>query len=453
MTTTGTLEHLEPTSLHIDPNIRTTVSTDKGFLDSIRENGVLVPILGWRDEAGVVHVRAGQRRALAAQETGQPTIPVYLVDAASEDEARRLVEQMVENEHRDTLTDTDRIAAWKQMELAGLTVTAIARRTGTKRDRIKTGLSIAGSDTATTLVSDHGLTLDQAAILLEFDDDPDIITALTDTAAKDPGYFPVAVERARRDRAADRARAKVAQEEAAKGHQILEERPGWNETPYRLRMLTTADGGDVEPDAIQGKPGVSVYVLSFYGGEATPEYYIDDPAALGLTVRDDVHLSEPKAGPMTDEQKAERKQIIGNNKEWDAAETVRREWITTLLTRKTFPKDAVTVIATGLTTGRHFVGASMERGNTMAGTLLGIDDTARDALATYLVAHPTRSQHVALAVVLGGVEQNTGRDSWRSPRADVGWYLRTLATWGYPLTEVERIAAGLPTTEPAKANE
>ncbi|WP_439590751.1 ParB/RepB/Spo0J family partition protein [Microbacterium sp.] len=440
--TTGILEHLDPQTLAIETNVRTLATTDKGLVDSIRENGVLTPLLGWRDQGGTVHVRAGQRRTLAAREAGIATVPVYLVDADTEDEARRLVEQMVENEQRTALTDTDRVAAWRQMELAGLSVTAIARKTGTKRDRVETGLTVAARDTATALVSEHGITLDQAATLLEFDGDDDTVQELTRTATTEPGYFPVAVERARQERVAREAKARVEQEEAAKGHRILHDRPGWNETPYRLRMLTTADGDGVTAGDVQGKEGVSVHVATYYGGEARAEYYVDDPEALGLVVRDDVLVSEPKAGPMSDEQKAERKQIIANNTEWDAAETVRREWITTLLSRKTLPKDATAVIATGLTRARHLVGASMERSNSRAASLLGLDDSTRDVITGYLDAHPTRATHVALAVVLGGIERTTGRDSWRSPRADVGWYLQTLAAWGYALTTVEQIAAG-----------
>lgn len=49
---------------------------DAGFIDSIRENGVLTPILTWRGEDGGVHVRAGQRRTVAAREAGAATVPV-----------------------------------------------------------------------------------------------------------------------------------------------------------------------------------------------------------------------------------------------------------------------------------------------------------------------------------------------------------------------------------------
>ncbi|WP_374976634.1 ParB/RepB/Spo0J family partition protein [Microbacterium trichothecenolyticum] len=446
-TPTGTVEHIAPSTLIVETNVRTTAPLDAGFVDSIRQVGVLTPLLAWRDQDGGVHVRAGQRRTLAAREAGIPTVPVYVVDAGDDDTARRIVEQLIENDQREALTDADRIQAWRALELEGLSATAIAKRTGAKRDRVKTGLAVAQNPTATDAVSDGGLTLDQAAILLEFDGDIDTVTELTEVATTDPGYFPVAVERARQDRVARDAKEKVEQEEAARGHRILDERPSdYNTAPYRVRMLRTADDEPVDPDTIQGKPGVAVYVATYYGGEARPEYYLDDPAAFGFTVREESGYGSGggQSGPMTDEQKAERKELIAHNKEWDAAETVRREWLTQFLARKATPKNAQAVIAEALTTARWKIADGLTRGSTTARTLLGIDNADYgDQIAEYLAAHPHRAVHVTLAVVLGGIEQNTNRNNWRAPGPDTAWYLRTLQGWGYPLCPVERIAAML----------
>jgi ParB family chromosome partitioning protein len=372
-----------------------------------------------------------------------------MVDATDDTTARRIVEQLVENDQREALTDADRIQAWRALELEGLTATAIAKRTGAKRDTINTGLAVAANDTATGLLSRDGLTLDQAAILLEFDDDPDTMTDLTTIATTDPGYFPVAVERARQERTARQAKDTLEQAEAAKGHRILDERPDWNGTPYRVRALRTADGEPVDPHTIQGQPGVAVYVDTYYGGEARAEYFVDDPEALGYTIPEDVHGGGGvQKGPMTDEQKAVRKELIARNKEWDAAETVRRDWVTQFLARKTTPKNAQAVIAEALTTARWKIADALTHGSTMAKTLLGIQNTfSADDLAGYLEAHPTRGTQITVAVLLGGIEENTGRDTWRSPAADSAWYLRTLADWGYPLCPVERIAAMLTETE------
>lgn len=443
---TGTLEHVAPTALTVETNVRTVAPLDEGFIASIRENGVLTPILAWRAHDGTLHVRAGQRRTLAAREAGIDTMPAYIVEATDDDTARRIVEQLIENDQREELTDADRIQAWRALELEGLSATAIAKRTGTKRDRIKTGLAVAASETATGLVAEGGLTLDQAAILLEFDGDDETVAELTEIATTDPGYFPVAVERARQERTAREAKEKVEQEEAAKGHRILDERPGWNGAPYRVRMLRTAEGEPVDAEAVQGKPGVAVYVATYYGGEARAEYFVDDPAAFGFTVQEDTYggTSGVQSGPMTDEQKAERKELIANNKEWDAAETVRREWLAQFLARKTTPKNAQTMIAEALTTAPWKIADGLTHGSSTAKALLGIEDAHhRDQIAEYLTAHPNRATHVTLALLLGGIEHNTNRQTWRSPSADTAWYLRTLQEWGYTLCPVEKIAAML----------
>ena len=447
MTTAGTVEHIDPNALIVETNVRTVTPLDPGFIDSIRTNGVLTPILAWRDADQTVHVRAGQRRTLAAREADVTTVPVYVVDADNENTARRIIEQLIENDQREALTDSERIQAWRALELEGLTAAAIAKRTGTKRDRIKTGLAIAQSTTATEAVSEAGLTLDQAAVLLEFDDNEHTVAGLTEIAMTEPQYFPVAVERARQERTAQQAKEQLEQEEATKGHRILDDRPSdYSTAPYRVRMLRTADGGIVDTDSIQGKPGVAVYVATYYGGEARAEYYVDDPEAYGFTIQKDMYGSSNgvQAGSMTDEQKAERKELIANNKEWDAAETVRREWLTQFLARKTAPKDAQTVIADALTTARWKIADGLTRGSSTAKTLLGITDSHRgEDIADHLAAHPNRAVQVTLAVILGGIEQNTSRQTWRAPSADTAWYLNTLADWGYTLCPVERIAARL----------
>lgn len=131
---------------------------------------------------------------------------------------------------------------------------------------------------------------------------------------------------------------------------------------------------------------------------------------------------------------------------------MRREWVAQFLARKTAPKNAQSVIAEALTSARWKVADGLTRGNTVAKTFLGIEgnefgdevgEYLTDEVGEYLTAHPTRAVQVTLAVVLGGIEQNTGRHTWRGPSSDTAWYLRTLQDWGYTLCPVERIAAML----------
>ena len=174
-TAQGTIDHVDPNTLTVELNVRSEAALDQDFLDSIQSNGVLTPIVGHRDAAGNIVVRAGQRRTRAAQHAGLASVPVYIVDAAQTD-AERIIEQLIENDQRQELTEADRIIAWKQLELEGMSMTQIAKRVGAKRDRVKTGIAVASSETGATLVSEHGLGLDQAAVLLEFDDDPEAVS-------------------------------------------------------------------------------------------------------------------------------------------------------------------------------------------------------------------------------------------------------------------------------------
>lgn len=83
-------------------------------------------------------------------------------------------------------------------------------------------------------------------------------------------------------------------------------------------------------------------------------------------------------------------------------------------------------------------------GNALAADLLGVEPVSGyygDRFADFLAAHPGKAGHVTLAIVLGGIEASTGRNSWRHPQEETAHYLQTLASWGYTLSPVEHIAA------------
>ncbi|WP_392341613.1 ParB/RepB/Spo0J family partition protein (plasmid) [Leifsonia sp. P73] len=66
----GTVEHIDPNAIIIEANVRPSAPLTKEFVASIRENGVLTPVLARRDAQGNILVRAGQRRTVAAREAG-----------------------------------------------------------------------------------------------------------------------------------------------------------------------------------------------------------------------------------------------------------------------------------------------------------------------------------------------------------------------------------------------
>ncbi|MFE4951945.1 ParB/RepB/Spo0J family partition protein [Leifsonia sp. NPDC056665] len=444
-TVAGTIEHLDPHTLIIETNVRPSAPITPAFVQSIKENGVLTPVLGHRSDDGQVTVRAGQRRVFASREAGLATIPVYLVDA-NEATAERIVQQMVENDQREALTDSDRAAAFQQLAFEGLTVTAIARRTGTKQKEVKTALAVVENQAAASAIQEHQLTLDQAAVLIEFDGDDGIRADLIQVATTDPAQFTHAAQRARDEKARSKTKSDTEADLAGRGYLILDNDPGYYDTEYtHISELITTDDQCVTIEHIENLDGRAAHVRVYADGETNVTYFVRDAKAAGFHT---FGGSQPKSGPMTDEEKAERRILIANNKAWASAEIVRREWLTTLLSRKTLPKDTAVVIARGLTVHRQAISTATREGNELAHHLLGLEPSGyfeNDKLAALIKQTPAKAQHVALAVVLGGCESVTSKQTWRYPSPTDADYFALLADWGYSLSDVELIV----TTEKA----
>jgi len=441
----GTIAHIDPTTLVIEANVRPSAPVTNDFISSIRDNGVLTPVLARRDAEGNVLVRAGQRRTLAAREAGLATIPVYIVDA-DEVTSERIIQQMIENDQREALTDGDRAAAFQQLAFEGLSVTAIAKRTGSKPAAVKSGIAVAENAIAASAIQTHQLTLDQAAALIEFDGDTETVDSLIETAIDSPEQFAHAAQRARDERRINAIRERATASLVERGFTILDREPGYYEADYTpIRELVTKEGQPVAEGDIETVEGRAAFVRVYYTSEeATVLYYLADPKAAGFKKN-----SGNANGPMTDEQKAERKELIANNKAWASAEAVRREWLTSFLTRKTLPKDAGKVIAQGLTVHRHEVGTAVANGNALAHTLLGITREGyweSDKLAALVEQSPTRTQHVTLAIVLGGIEASTSKNTWRYPEPTKAAYFSQLAAWGYSLSDVEQLVVNAAAT-------
>ncbi|TDE88164.1 ParB/RepB/Spo0J family partition protein [Occultella glacieicola] len=441
MTDTGTLTHVAPATLTIETNVRSDADLDKAFVDSIRQHGVLTPIIAIAHEDGTLHVRAGQRRTLAAIEAGLDTIPAYIVPAG--DDADRLVEQIVENDQRRTLSDADRTAAWEQLAVLGLSAAQIAKRTGHGRKDVQTGLTVAESAAAKHALATHDLTLAQAAVLAEFEDDTDTLEALTNIAITEPGQFDHTAQRARDDRDAQAA----AQAETARlteaGVTLLTERPAWDSELKDLsgyRPAKSEYGAAIDPADYYDNPDLRAHVRAGWRGEVEVTYYLPTPKKHGLIDRH-ATSNASTTGPMTEEQKAERRELIANNKAWKSAETVRREWLTTFATRKTSPKDAAQFVANSLVSNNYALDKAATQGHRLARQLLGLAESTgygdRSLNDTIAKASPARAAHITLVLVLAAIEDNTGVHTWRN--ATDTDYFAALTRWGYTLSDVEQL--------------
>ena len=126
---------------NIGDNVREYANLNKPFLDSIAEHGVLVPLTAIRRPDGVVEVRNGQRRTMAARKVGLSTVPVYVLAATAADTAAetidRIVHQIVTNDQKQDLSNAQRARGIQQMIDAGLSATKVAKKLSVAKDTVK----------------------------------------------------------------------------------------------------------------------------------------------------------------------------------------------------------------------------------------------------------------------------------------------------------------------------
>jgi ParB family chromosome partitioning protein len=439
-TVQGTVEYIDPNLIEFEDNIRTTDKADPTLVASIREFGVLEPVGCRRSRDGGVIVRMGRRRVLAAREAQARSIPAFVLEG-DDSTVQRLLQQYAENEHRAGLTEPERAAVFQQLAFEGLSVPQIAKQTGAKKALVESGIKVAGSEFAQTVATKHEVTLDQAAAILEFEGDKDAVNTLVRYAEDAPEQFAHELQRQRDERARVQAIAAEKARLIEQGFTILESQPdSYSDKEHiSLRDLVTADGEPVTVEDLAKVAPRFAHVHSVYGTvEPKVSYYVTEPKGWGFKK---INSTGTVVGPMTEEQKAERRTLIANNKAWASAEVVRREWLRGFLARKGLPKDAASFVTGCLINDAAIVASSLDSRSEWACDLLGLDKPGWDVspLAMFLVEHPAKTGHVALAVIVGAFEKALCKESWRNPNERDANYLTQIEAWGYPLSDVERI--------------
>jgi ParB family chromosome partitioning protein len=113
--------------------------TLEGLVESIRELGVLQPILVRQTDAGF-EIIAGERRWRAAKRVGLPTIPAVV---RTVDDVNSLEQALVENLHRQDLNALEEAAAYQQLiEDFGMTQEQVAKRVGKSRSAVANHLRL-----------------------------------------------------------------------------------------------------------------------------------------------------------------------------------------------------------------------------------------------------------------------------------------------------------------------
>ena len=138
--------------------------------------------------------------------------------------------------------------------------------------------------------------------------------------------------------------------------------------------------------------------------------------------------------------------MLANNAAWRSAETVRRQWLGTLLSRRQVPKGAEVLIARTILERHHPLTHAMSNGHDLLADLLGLAPTSGYQsgadLAERALAHastPAAATMRTLAAVLAAWESRTGVHTWRNPGPYDAAVMGALIGWGYTPSDVEHL--------------
>src|SRR5665648_1153931 len=460
----GRVYEVTPGDLRIGTNVRKDTRPDaKDFAASVRARGVIVAIDAHLDEQGGLCVLRGQRRALVAAQVGTPsgTVPVRVVPAP--DETDRITDQLVENLHRADMHEREARDGVEQLALLGVSVAQIVKRTALPRPVVDNALTVAGHQASKDRMDAQGMTLEQAAIFAEFEDDPDAVAALESA-------WEIRWERPRLAHIAQRLRDERTERTAlraevdrmrAEGLPVLD--PA-DVTPAGRRLifedLRDQDGQPVPAEQWANTPGAAVVVTVDWqenDDEATkpvdedddqeraeprkvyvPVWVCTDPAGAGLHHRWDGapprdtlpaadNVDERAAWEQAEQarreaESAERRRVLANNAAWRSAEVVRRQWLAGLLSRRQVPKGAEALIARAVLERQYSLTHALSNGHDLLPDLLGLRPTdsgyqSGAQVAARVLAQattPAAATMRTLAAVLAAWEARSGVHTWRT---------------------------------------
>ena len=416
---------------------------------------------------------------------------VYLDTAKDERErtAERVIAQMVANDQRLALTAGQRAAGAAELLDLGISVAKVAKSLHRDKAWVEKAAKVGRSRVARALVDEDQLDFESAVILAEFDGDDEAVQQLLHC----PRWrFVSTAEELRADRIEREEFEDAATPYVEKGFLVLREHPGYG-TVLAMADLRTPEGGEVTVETVESGPEHWTVVLS--KGQLLsdiepdeglvhvntvniedvwlPEYVCADPDAAGLqlspvmaavrtggaNVDPAVTEGDPRAEAerqrLEDEAEARRKELETEervrrqrklvrslNLKAEAATTVRRKFLCSLLAAKTPPKTAAAYVATTLAGDGHLL--TEFRADGVLKEVLSIKDSySSQYVADQVVkAGASRAQVLTLALVLAAQESRIVKDSWRSKRRGTEAYLEYLEIQGHALTPIEEIMVG-----------
>lgn len=166
------------------PRTRFDDETLSELAASIKEVGILQPIVVRRSGEGAYELVAGERRLRAAKLAGLATVPVVLRDSH---DSELLREALIENIHREDLNPIELAEAFRQLlEELGLKQEALADRVGVSRSHIANTIRLLALPLEVQqLLTDDKITAGHARALLALGDADAMRTLALRVAAED----------------------------------------------------------------------------------------------------------------------------------------------------------------------------------------------------------------------------------------------------------------------------
>ena len=419
---------IDPTLLQEGANIRGDLGVTPEFIETIKGMGVLKDIDVYPTLTGLV-VLDGHRRHRAAVKAGLETVPVRIVDVASETE--RIGLQLTENDEHAHTSSVDRARAINQLVLMGLPSSELRKR-GVRASEATMARRIANaSQEVADLGESANLGLDDLAKIAEAEDElpEDIAGMVVEEIRRDPDRIDHLLERAR-----DKARRRQLYEDEVldlrqQGFTIIRHEDfdeGFPKTNQYLWNLVDEYGNKVEPH--DNCPGNAAYVSVIGSGD----YMHAHACFVCLDYASHGHFTREDRARTT--QEVDRAATVEADRQAAQEGEVRSAWIKDVLFKRPLPKDTALLEMPIIYNQDQVSDASQVKGR----TLVGFDDMGFGVTMSAAQAAKAR-----LAWCIGVLEGGMSRDYWRSPRGEcfdslVQLYLRTLERWGYTLGEGEQ---------------
>ncbi|MCM4082208.1 ParB/RepB/Spo0J family partition protein [Paractinoplanes hotanensis] len=376
----------------------------------------------------------GEQRYWSAQEAAQEFIQAIIRWDYAGKRAQRIV--MLRQVHRKDPTSAQQARGIEQLALDGMSEADIATATGFQIEEVRAGRAVAALDPAMAdLVRKSDLNLIQQAMLKEFQQEDDrVVKRLVDAATQSPHAFARTVEYERNERATRQKVAARRTELTAAGITLLTVRPSYYDSK-EIRPVTELRNADgpLTVESHTSCPGYRVF-LSSTGSES---HYCTGWRGHGHKA-----ITAARTGTMSEQEKADRKRTIANNKAMEAANPVRRsEFIAPLLAGKNVPKDTAQFLAEIHDRDPGALGArASQEGRAMFDELVHPGKRRKPGSRNVPARiSEARYQILTLASVAAAIECRITRESWRISNATVALWLSFCVHNGYDPDEVEQI--------------